>query len=802
MKSKDLLICCWYAIIILLSSQINIAFAEAEAHVGSAAIVESEIPVDPELLGNTKLVDVSYKKSRPTIALVLAGGGAKGAAHIGVLKALEEMYVPVDIITGTSMGAYIGGLYATGMSADEIESLIYSTKWNDGYRDRVDRSELRVIQKLHEDHYQINTDLGVRFGELRSPKGVVQGQGMMQILRVTSGNLPTFESFDQLPIQYRAVATDIIDLKPVVLEKGLLTDAMMASMSVPGALPPYEIDGRLLVDGGVTNNMPVDLAKELGADIVIAVDISTEYFNKEQMNNFVTVGGQLSNYLVRRTTDEQTQYLTDQDTLLRPTVGDMETMEFDKMPAAYTQGYEVAQKEKQALSRYSVSTSQYQQYIDHKEKLRRELIYGDDLVVDRITLNNYSHYDDRLVLNKLDIETGSKISTESLEKSVRNLYAIDRFETVAYHFETNNDETNLIIDVKEKEWGPNYMNFRLFVEEDFASDSEYSLGFSTNFTGLNSAGAELQFNLDFGTDRRVALIWESPFLFSPSLMNMASVVYNKDQKSTPIDGYLSGSPLDMTDNSLSTTYTDFTIEAAIGYQPEFWHVSYLGLRYIDGSANLTTLPILGNADYTRRGAFVHYRLDTLDDYSLPTSGFLVDLDYFISDDSVSGSRLPYTDATEQIDYSHDVVHEISAKFRGAVSFDKHTWVAAAEYGVVADKSSNNPPIQPKELGGFLRLSGISRDSLVGDNLLFTSLVYRYKWFDNDFGLFTAPVYYGASLEYGGVWSDTDVSASDAPLYMAGSVFAGVASPIGPIVFAFGMTEENHQSYYLILGQTF
>lgn len=136
------------------------------------------------------------------------------------------------------------------------------------------------------------------------PKGVVQGQNMLHILRQSTGNLPAFKSFDELPVHYRAVATDIVNLKPVVLKDGELVDAMMASMSVPGALPPYPYKGMLLVDGGVTNNMPVELARSMGADVIIAVDISTDYKSIEQLNTFLSVGDQLSNYLVRRSTQD------------------------------------------------------------------------------------------------------------------------------------------------------------------------------------------------------------------------------------------------------------------------------------------------------------------------------------------------------------------------------------------------------------------------------------------------------------------------------------------------------------------
>ncbi|XHF86678.1 patatin-like phospholipase family protein [Vibrio sp. HN007] len=746
----------------------------------------------------------SSAPERPKVAVVLAGGGAKGAAHIGVLKALEEMFIPVDIVTGTSMGAYVGGLYATGMSADEIESFIYSVDWNSGYRDRVSRSERSVREKAYEDYYQLNTDLGLRFGEVRSPKGVVQGQNMLRILRETSGNIPKLESFDDLPIRYRSVATDIVELKEVVISKGLITDAMMASMSVPGALPPYELDGALLVDGGITNNMPVDLAREMGADIVIAVDISTDYKKEEDFTSVMSVGGQLSNYLVRRTTNEQADLLTEKDVLLDPAVGEMETTQFDRMPQAYLWGYQAAMDSKESLSRYSLSSAEYQHYIDEKQEKRREIEHGDELVVDSIVLNNNSHYKDAVVLGRLQLEAGQPISTEQLEKSVRDVYALDRFERITYHFEKNEeDETTLFVDVNEKEWGPNYVNFRFFLEEDFQTDSQYGIGASANFTDMNSVGGELKTNIELGTDRVVSLNWSSPFFTSQKLFNTAHIIYKKDKKNTPIGGFNEEPSLEMSENSFPTTYSEFEAEVAAGYQPTLWQEAKIGLRFVDGDISVSTIPSLGNVDYKRSGAFVRYRMDTLDDYSLPQKGFLLDLEYFASDDSVSGQSANIDDLDlPTTNFEDDLVHEIDAMFRGAYSFGDNTLVGHLEYGAVEDKSGENPAIQPKELGGFLRLSGIPRNSLAGQNLFFSSVVYRYRWFENDFGLFTAPVYLGASLEYGGVWNDVDTSISNAPLYKAGSVFVGVRSPIGPIAFAIGVTEEGYESVYLTIGQSF
>jgi NTE family protein len=251
------------------------------------------------------------------------------------------------------------------------------------------------------------------------------------------------------------------------------------------------------------------------------------------------------------------------------------------------------------------------------------------------------------------------------------------------------------------------------------------------------------------------------------------------------------------DDFLPVSYSDFTSELSIGLQPTLWQELRLGARYSTGSIELSTLASAGNLDFDRLGAFASYRLDTLDDFAFPTRGLLVDLEYFVSHDkSPEGDNFLESESSVE-----DTVYEISARFKGAVSHQRHTLVGHAEYSFVESKNSTIP-LDPRELGGFLNLSGIPRNSLIGQDLFFSSLVYRYKWFDNDFGLFEAPVYIGASLEYGGVWSDNDLHLDEAPLYNAGSVFFGVDSPIGPIMLAYGRTEQNLEAVYLIVGTSF
>ncbi|WP_235444373.1 patatin-like phospholipase family protein [Vibrio vulnificus] len=738
----------------------------------------------------------SYEEERPKVAVVLAGGGAKGAAHIGVLKALEEMQIPVDYITGTSMGAYVGGLYATGMSADEIESFIYSIDWYSGYRDRVDRSQRRVRDKESEDRYQLRTDIGLRFGEVHAPRGFVQGQNMLRILRETTGNLNEFQSFDDLAIPYRSVATDIVELQEVVIDKGQLVDAMMASMSVPGALPPYELNGRMLVDGGVVNNMPVDIARAMGADIVIAVDISTDYKQKEDFTSMLVVADQLSNYLVRRSTQQQAESLGGQDVYLRPDVGQMETTEFAKMPDAYEAGYKATYQMKEKLLALRLNGSQYQHYIDAKQQARKMLNYGDQTRVDQIVVINNTHYSDGLLTRRLDLETGRVLKTDEIESAIENLYALDRFELISYHYEEVDGINQLVVVVDEKSWGPNYVNFRFFLEDDFTTDSQYGVGLSTNFTDLNSQGGELTINLEMGTDKLAEAEFYSPILFGQELFATAKTTYSSDKRSIPFSDF-DEPPLESAYDYFPITYSQFIGELALGYQPTLWQELKLGARYAKGDIELSTIQSAGSSNFERLGAFVQYRLDTLDNYALPTRGAYLDIEYLISHDE--SPEIFESDFTGQS--QSDTVHELSMAGRFATTYKRHTLVGSADYEIVQSKN-NYIPLDPKSIGGFLNLSGIPRNSLIGQNKFFTSLVYRYRWFDNDFGMFEAPVYLGASLEHGGVWSDTTLTLSQAPLYNAASVFAGIDSPIGPIIFGYGRTESDLDAFYLIIGTSF
>ncbi|HSN72108.1 MAG TPA: patatin-like phospholipase family protein, partial [Steroidobacteraceae bacterium] len=251
---------------------------------------------------SAKDVDASSAASSPDrqrIGLVLSGGGARGTAHVGVLKVIEQLNVPIDVIAGTSMGAVVGGLYASGMSAAEIEDLFTSVNWQDAFQDRPPREELNFRRKQDDRNFLVRYALGITEEGLVLPKGLVQGQKLAQILRRATLPVAGVQDFDDLPIAFRAIATDFETGEAVVLGSGDIVSAMRASMSAPGVFMPVERGGRLLVDGGLVQNLPVDVARAMGVDVVIAVDVSVPLYAKDEVVSPLIATNQMVAIMIR-----------------------------------------------------------------------------------------------------------------------------------------------------------------------------------------------------------------------------------------------------------------------------------------------------------------------------------------------------------------------------------------------------------------------------------------------------------------------------------------------------------------------
>src|SRR5450631_3784317 len=301
--------------------------------------------------------------ARPRICLVLSGGGSRGMAHIGVLKVLEELKIPIDCIAGTSMGAVVGGLYASGMTAHQIDATMRSVDWQEAFRDAPPRRDLAFRRKQDDRNFLVRLPLGLKHRQILLPKGFIQGQKLQETLRQLTLPFSNSTDFDLLPTPFRAVATDLETGNAVLMDKGDLAIAMRASISAPGVFAPVESHGRLLVDGGLAENLPVDVARAMHADILIVSDVSFPLQPRSALDSALSISNQILAILVRKDSDRQRSSLGKQDILIEPNLGSAAATDFTAPSAVITRGEDAARQAASVLSPYSVGEAAYRDYL-------------------------------------------------------------------------------------------------------------------------------------------------------------------------------------------------------------------------------------------------------------------------------------------------------------------------------------------------------------------------------------------------------------------------------------------------------
>src|SRR5271169_6165283 len=284
----------------------------------------------------------SHEPSRPRICLVLSGGGARGMAHIGVLRVLEDLKIPIDCIAGTSMGAVVGGLYASGMSAAQIDATIRSVNWQEAFRDAPPRRDLAFRRKQDDRNFLVRLPLGLKHGKILLPKGFIQGQKLQETLRQLTLPFSNSTDFDLLPTPFRAVATDLVTGNAVLLDKGDLSIAMRASISAPGLFAPVETQGLLLVDGGLAENLPIDVARQMHADILIVSDVSFPLQTRAALDSALSISNQMLAILVRKDADRQRATLAPSDILIEPAIGTASSTDFNAAVSTIGAGEDAA----------------------------------------------------------------------------------------------------------------------------------------------------------------------------------------------------------------------------------------------------------------------------------------------------------------------------------------------------------------------------------------------------------------------------------------------------------------------------
>ncbi|MCL1093925.1 patatin-like phospholipase family protein [Shewanella kaireitica] len=716
-------------------------------------------------------------EERLKIGLVLSGGGAKGAAHIGVLKVLEEKNIPIDYITGTSIGSYVGGMYALGYSAAEIKAIMMTTNWDKGYSDTIPREALSFKDKETRDKYNIPINIGYSDEEVKMPAGLLRGQSMSQLLRSSTNLIQQLGHFDELSIPFRAVATNLATGEPVVLSSGSIVAAMQASASVPGALQPAVIDGLLLVDGGIANNMPIDVVKEMGADIVIAVDIGSPLVGNDELNSTLAVLNQLSTILTNASAEKQKALLTDSDILIRPNIGELSTTDFSIMPIALPLGEIAARENSSRLDKLSIDEADFQSYLVAKKQKSEHWLNEINRPLIKVVYDNESKVSEKLLADNLDLDVGDFVTTETLEAGIARIYALDKFERVDAEFTDTEDGRVLTVTTKAKSWGPNYFDFGFSWEDDFSLDSVVSLDFAYTMTNLTENGGEWRNEISLGFDKLLGSEFYQPLSKDQDYFSRARVEYELKDWAFFEDNQ----------RILELRQTSYRTEVGIGINYTQNGMVELGILGEVGDLE-NDLWGLGTVDYTGYGGYLKFAYDDLNSINFPTSGNRFTFNVYMRKETYD---------LESFDDSSNFSMQYEADWRGAVGVGNHAFVGIASLATV-DKDGVFT-VNVSELGGFLNLSGYHKNALYGSHKIFGAFVYQYDLGRDVLGMTEYPLYLGTSLEAGNVWTQKDSVALDDLIY-SGSLFLGIDTGVGPAAFGFGAADDGEKTIFLFIGK--
>lgn len=734
---------------------------------------------------------------RPCVALVLGGGGARGAAHIAVLEAIEQQGLQVDMVIGTSIGAFVGGMYAQGKTPAQIREIIRNLPWDQGARDRVGRPEVSPQARHQRDAFPIQPDLGVGYKGLKLPRGVLHGQSMATLIEQAYGLVPELQSFDQLPIPFRAVATDLATGDAVVLQQGNLLHAVQASMSIPGVVRPFEWQGRLLVDGGVANNLPISVAKSLGAQRIIAVAIDAPLLKREQLEDAVAVTEQLTNFLVQKAVQQQVALLEPMDVLLKPQTEQLGTLDFERFQDAYRGGELAVQaalpRLRQLVAEQQVAQSQLAAGHDSAQLATATVTSvtaqrPSTVTLSAIDLHNQTFWSDDRLLQRLDLPLHRPLTLAQIQAGVRRIYGLDTLERVSSSLVADGDQYRLALKASDKSWGPAYLSFRLQLQDDFRNQHRYQVAGSYLLTGLSNAGGWWQADVALGTDKRLNSALEYP-LGDSDFSGQLQVTQSRNVLGLETSEGLSDGEL---------TNRELLLRAGVGWSPsDPWLVSTSLVRR-DGQYLLPD-PLaqqLGYSDlaYVRRGTELFAEYDSLDHAFFPSSGQQWQLRWqHLQDDAKARSG------------ASDSTH---LQWRGAWSYRQHQLAARVRYDRYRSDAST-VALEQFALGGLLNLSGYPQNYLFGSEVRFAALMYRQEFSSGRFSLFRSPLYLGASLERGQV-KDARLGLvslnEQEPWLWAASLFAGWDSPVGPLYLGYGQAESDLLTdpyrLYLSLGVPF
>ena len=732
-------------------------------------------------------VPVSVSVSvRPRIGLVLSGGGARGLAHVGVLKVLERERIPVDLIAGTSMGAIVGGLYASGMSAIEVESEVRKLDWGNVFASRVDRRELSQRRKEQDFEVSPLIEVGLGADGVKAPVGSISSRGLESHLRRLTLSSRRFTNFDQLPTPFRAVATDMETGQAMVLKEGDLATALRSSMSVPGVFAPVEVQGRILGDGGLVNNTPVDVARQMGAQRLIVVNIGTPLSKRDTLASLTGVTSQMINILTEQNVRQSLAMLTPQDVLIAPMLEGLTAADFDR--AAEFMNLGELQAEAMVLRMQDLKLSE-SDFAAWKAQRMQRAAPAAPLSFVRFEGSKLTRPEARSDI--FLTQSGQVFDVAKAERDLTVLAASGDYQGTDYRLlRSPEGSEGLVFDLKDKAWGPDYLQMGLAFSADSRGRSTFNLKLVHNRHWLDNAGTEWRNVLHLGTAPELGselyrpMDWRLPdglsgFMSGSVLSRRRTVSYYRN-------------PEDKLDADFERAVMSYHLDVGANWRElGEWRLGVLDEAWRDA-------PKLVSADYAltrvnaqtsdvarwrERGWRIKAVFDQLDHAFFPTQGWRVESEW------MQGRVLQRGDAQGP----EGRVRRFELQGQSARTWGLHTLSLHARLGL---SDGVQPELPRYGLGGFQQISGYQPFQISGPQVAMLRFGYHARLFDM---ALTRGLYLGTSVEVGNAWDHIE-QLGQGRKRTGASLYLGADTAFGPVYLAVATSPKIGPTLMLFVGR--
>ena len=703
---------------------------------------------------------------RSTIGLVLEGGGALGLAHVGVLRWFEQNHIPVDYVAGTSMGGLVGGLYATGMSGDDINDFLKNINWNRSLRNELPYQARSFRRKEDKRDYPNDLEFGLKEG-VSFPSGFNSGHQVGLILDRVALPYSDLKSFDELPTPFRCVATDLVSGKATVFSNGSLSEALRATMSLPAVFSPVRRDGQIYVDGGIIDNLPVDVARAMGADIVIAVHLEVPPIDpKEPLSAFSVLERSVSVVI----SVNELASMEKADVLIPVHTEAYTMLDYQAAQKIVALGYAGTQERSHVLKRFALNDADWAEYVKQRESRRRSVP-----VPQFIEVTGTAPVIAQGIQKSLADNVGRPVDFKRLDSDLTDVTGLGRFSRAGFQLTTRNGEPGLLIRTDEKDYAPPTVNPLFVIDGSDYTDVRFSLGARVTFHDIGGFGSELRNDLIVGSaygafsEYYHPLNWFSHFFVAPRLY----------ATSKPFDLYF--------DDSRISTYREHEAGGGVDFGVAFNRFSELRFGYQLEHLSLTRtigLPgLISNVSGRQGFSRVRYIIDHTDDPTLPRQGYLVQ------------SRLEFYDANPSAT-EHFPLAELRTGVFHRILKTNSVFLLASGGSTMGYRNTGLPMFG---LGGPLRLAAYGTNELLTNQyfLFQPGYIRRLKELSPLLG---NNVYLIADYEIGKAYGPVNQTDSRLPNDFNAAVL--VQSFIGPVVFGGSVGDRGHHKFYFQLGRYF